>query len=200
MDWTSIGTILATGLVTGLVTVGSVWLKGQYDLRLESERLKAQAEAAKVERELDERREAENRSRNERAVNIQAGATALAAFSVILKGLSSTPDTTSPADMEKYWNEEFDAHARQVVEGISDSQAREDMLTLVSALGNFEDYSTINGQKTHGGFNARILIRALIELAGAVSRGEAPSAELRSKMDYFAGRVQAVYDYYQNNV
>lgn len=99
MDWTAVGTVLATGAVT----LGSVALKGWFDDRAGKRQVAAsqleredeeQAKAAQLERERTEALEARRRD--------EASA-ALAEFAAILGGLEALPDNATCRDVEQTW-------------------------------------------------------------------------------------------------
>ena len=210
MDWTAVGTILATGVVT----LGSVWLKGRYDQNVERAKILSDREAANDARDRQERAEREVREYAERAESVahdreekkhreaqgraeltalrQNGQEVVSVVATLLNGLSALDDRTNPAEMETIWNRDCDAKVREASELISATAIRESIILVADQLADFEMYAEVNSLEGLGGWHAKVLVRTILELAGCVSRGEQPSPRLVGILDEVRTRIAAV--------
>lgn len=204
MDWESalssaVGTAI-TIVATGAVTLLSVSLKGRFDLRQQQATIDAENERLRIEhdrQELLSSAEQEVESNRARRANADRLLETLAA---ILEGLSVLPDDAPFEDVEERWNREYDARARRAVELLSDSDLRLDMQYIMDSLANFGTFATANDLKLYGGWNGRLLLHLLIELAGTAARGEQRSdglvdrvREHDARFEKFAAHVDAQY-------
>ncbi len=168
MDWTAVGTILATGGVT----LGSVWLKGRFDYRAERERREDELAVAKeAQLRADARSVAEEEARAARA-RLAEGQQILSGFATILEDMRHYEDTSTPDEMEEAWSQNFDHKARLLVERVTDSSVREHMYVVLDALDLFESWTEKNDLQHLAGWQARTLARYLVELSGVYAREE----------------------------
>ncbi|GAA1523034.1 hypothetical protein HD600_000213 [Microbacterium ginsengiterrae] len=199
MDWSILTTAFAF-LIGGLVSAGSVWLKGRSDAKIEREKIEADARSREHEQKIAIEQQEKQVEREDRQRGKEAGLVALTTFSSMLKEISGLADDVTPLVVAHRWRTRLEAEARRTVESISDRNVREGMLTVLNALGNFADYSGINGQNLIAGYNARGLVQLLVELAGAAARGEAVSPTVQAKVDDCASKLRVVDHYYENNI
>lgn len=191
--WATLTTVL-TVLATGLVTFGATWLKRRYDLKAESLRIEAAREDTKAQHELEDRRAAEQRTIEQSRAREDRDETAREAgraearsvietFAKALNAISRKDERTSPRDMERLWVTEYDTQVRKAIELIRWDSVREDMLVVVGALGDFERLALENGMNSFGGYNMKLKVQILLELAGAASSGSQRSPELVERIN-----------------
>lgn len=191
MDWTSIGTIVATG---GFTLLG-VTVKGWLDDRADEKRRVFDAERADAalahERE-SAREERVNRKSDEAQ---EAGRLALIGLTEILNQIAAYPEDIDSADLGARWHG-HDARARQLVESIHENDLRDSMSQVLDALDSYATYVSANGLARQGTWNMEWLIKRLVSLAGCAARGDTVSGSLSQDLSLMRQRWQEVLDHW----
>lgn len=176
-DWVAILDVLGpflTILATGAVTSVSVWLKGIYDSRNEKQRIDGQLQLAAEERARIEKADADTAKRAEDAEHRTLARQAVGDMSKFLGPLSRQNSDLWGRDLEEMWTTTYDARMREAIELVSDRQAHADLLAITNALAG--------EKRIHSLSDATQMVRVAIEIAGAVSRGDSYTPELRERL------------------
>lgn len=191
MDWTSILTILATGLVT---TAGVV-AKGEFDARADRRRIAAEDKRAKDQMARADAAALVASAEKATEAGREAGRIALGVFTDMLSQIQAYARDISYESVEMHWQRDFDAKARQTSELIYSEPIRDQMNVVVSAMAEFNTFGYVSNLG-NAQWNAVLLMTHLVSLAGCATRGDSPDRELITRLDAVTAGVAAIKQYW----
>lgn len=181
MDWTSVLTVIATGLVT----LAGVWVNGL--ITSASERRKSAAEQARFET-ANEREDAAAELKGKAQAKLAEASVAreiVEHFTEALTEVRMFPNgdvANFDTQFGKRWDEHFELELRQSVGSLLDGEGRMRLVAIMDALGDFQPLAPFSGACETRRFVDDTLTLG-IELALAFARGQIADDKQSQRFD-----------------
>lgn len=163
--------------------MGGVWLKGRYDFRIERERIESARQDTWHALDREDSRTFTERNTARMDERRAEGFATVSDLAEVLSAFSQISDTAEAEEVTVAWNTTHDAPARRAIERIRNPDIRDQMVSIADSLAAFDSLAEDNDIDEFVGWEAKIMIRVLIGLAGCDARDEEPSTDLEQKLD-----------------